>query len=326
MKNKALFLMMACGVWFFSACMPTEETLPTLVRFPTETVSPAPVVQVDPRNTLPPTFTPTFTATATITHTPAPTQSVVPTISVTPSSTITDTPSPTGTDLPTIAPEERPLLSLALTALAATVLPTDFVVPAYQGINVTLPPTPLPAGIPSPIPAVGSIPTQNTGVIGVPTCSIQPTGGFAGVFSGNPDVAALLGCPTAVQVLQIPAAWQDFQQGMMIWLNGEMLVLYSSTDSYQVFPDTFIAGTDPETSSELPPSGYTAPIRGFLKIWSSNPNVRAGIGWGLNNEQGVTAIVLPFTNGRMVYLPGRGDILVFYGTGAGTWLAFSGQY
>ena len=109
----------------------------------------------------------------------------------------------------------------------------------------------------------------------------------------------------------------------MVWLNGEMIVLYN-TGQFQVLPDTFVDGVDPQTSSETPPQGLFTPIRGFLKVWSSNPAVRNGLGWALGEERGVTAKVQNFQNGRMIYLPGRGDIIVILPNGA--WQAVAGTF
>lgn len=305
------------------ACTPTaDEELPTLVRLPSETATAETVAQSVA--TLPASFTPTFTPTLTPTLHPSITPSLTPTVTVTPSATITDTPSPTATDAPTLSPEDRPILAFALTAAAATVLPPDYQIPAFGGADITLVPqdTPtLPPGFPTAIPALptNGIPIANS-------CSTSPTGGFQTIYQGNPDIANQLGCASGA-AQNIPAAWQNFETGIMIWLNGEILVFYSVSDSYQSLPDTFIEGADPETSSEVPPAGLFTPIRGFLKIWDGNDNVRNGLGWASNTEQGVTATVQIFGNGRMIYLPGRTDMLVLIGTNqSGTYLAFQGSY
>lgn len=331
MKN----LLTAIGLGFvllLLGCEPANQPLPTLVRFPTETatvpVVESPTVQIG--STLPPTFTPTSTASATVTtvaSTPAPGATETPTVTITPSATITVTSSPTATDLPTIPPDERPLLSLALTALASTVLPTDFVVPPYTGPNITLAPTfsTLAPGMPSAIAPIGQAATPVTGGIPAPICTVLPSGGFATVFNTNPDIAAQIGCPVSA-IQSIPAASQTFEQGTMIWLNGEVLVLYNVTDSWQRFADTFAQGIDPEVSAETAPTGLFTPIRGFLKVWSTDSTVRSGLGWGLTPEQGVTAIVQSFGNGRMIWLPGRVDMLILIGTSGGNWFSFAGSY
>ena len=310
-------------------CTTTDAPIPTLRQLSTA----EPDYTPQPEQTsvfanMPPTFTPTDTFTPEPISTGTQSPTAIPTISVTPSATITVTSSPTATPLPPVDPANRPLLALLLTEAAnATVLPTDFVVPPYQGIDVTFAVqqgNDVPTGIP-PLEAI----TLTPGTPGVPvttpgttTCPYLPAGGFSTVFMNNSTVATQLSCPTGT-AQDVPAAWQNFQQGMMVWLNGEMLVLYN-TGQFQTYPDTFAEGVDPQTSSETPPQGLFAPIRGFLKVWSNNPPVRSGLGWALNPEQGVTAKVQLFANGRMIWLPGRGDILVLFANG--TWQAFTGAF
>jgi hypothetical protein len=309
-----------------AACTPENAAVPTLMAIPTATVTPAPVADGQSVfDDLPPTFTPTFTFTPTSTFTTAPTLTGAPTITVTPSATITDTPTATGTDLPTIDPANRPLIAIALTALHSTVLPTDYIVPPFQGTNVTLPATALGTGVPTGIPpleAITNTPGFTSGTPPATICLTLPAGGFGAVFLNNPNIAAQLGCPTST-VQDVPAAWEAFQQGIMLWLNGEMLVLYN-TRQFQTYPDTFVDGVDPQTSSETPPQGFFTPIRGFLKVWSGNPAVRNGLGWALNPEQGVTAKVQTFPTGRMIWLPGRGDIVVLLPSGQ--WQSFPGSF
>ncbi|MEO1289939.1 MAG: hypothetical protein AAFV93_19455 [Chloroflexota bacterium] len=244
--------------------------------------------------------------------------------SVSPSATITNTPSPTATDLPTLSPDDRPLIAFALTAAAATVLPDDFQVPNFGGPDVTLIPQDTPTlapGVPTAIPALattGGLPIANA-------CTLSPTGGFQTIYLGNPDIANQLGCATGAVQTNIPAAWQDFEGGIMIWLNGEILVFTTSTDTFQSLPDTFIEGSDPETSSETPPTGLFAPIRGFLKVWSGNSVIRTNLGWATNVENGTVATVQSFNNGRMIHLAGRPDVLITFAPN-GSWLAFQGSY
>jgi hypothetical protein len=307
-----------------AACAPApNEVLPTLARFPSETAGPA-IVMVDQtqaaqlRTPLPATFTPTPSLTP---LPPSITASITVTVSVTPSATITDTPTRTPTDLPTLGPEDRPILALAATAYRATVLASDYQIPPFVGVNVTLAPTA--QTNPSGIIQIGAQTTAPAPVTG--TCPSLPTGGFLSIYQSNPDISGLLGC--AVGTAQsIPAASLAYQQGIMLWLNGEILALYNLNDLFQSYPDTFVQGVDPETSSETPPSGLFAPMRGFLKVWSSNQTVRDNLQWATGVEVGATATIQGFANGRMVYLSGRGDVFVFVGLQSGTWLSFQGQY
>lgn len=318
-------------MFLLAACAPTQTDLPTLVSSPTlneavgQALSPSASAQntqsnqtsqdAEGRATLPASFTPTFTAS------PTPSATASPTPSVTPSATITDTPSPTPTDEPTLPPEARPLTNLLQAALEATLLPTDFAVPAYQGTEafnlLTRTPTGM-LGVPSPLAPAGG----GTGII----CNTPPVGGFAFVYSALPDLQAQLGCPASPLTESLPAAWQSFQNGTMIWLNGEIYVLYGGAQTYAYFADSFQQGIDAETSAEVPPVGLLAPVRGFLKVWANNPTVRGALGWATAGEVGTTAIVLRYGGGLMLALSGRGDIFTLVGgTAGGVWRVSAGQ-
>ncbi|MGB1285336.1 MAG: hypothetical protein ACPG7F_02285 [Aggregatilineales bacterium] len=328
------WMLMITGIMaLLVACTPDDSALPTLAEIPaTETISDV-VAQAE--NTADSSERPTLPATATISATPThtPTMTLTFTATVTPSATITETLTLTPTPLPTIAPDDRPILSFALTAGAITQLPADFIVPTFDGTQpFTLSQTPAPNNL---------IPTANSGSIGVPptlppppspvivtqasVCPFFPPGNFGTLYTANPDIAVALGCTaeSPPNVLTINAAIQDFQNGTMLWLNGDIYVLNTVTDTYQYFPDTFNAGTDPETSSETPPSGLLAPQRGFLKIWSNNPAVRNGLGWALTGEQGTQASVLGFVNGLMIAPANRSSTFVLTGSpqGSGSWRA-----
>lgn len=321
MAKLQLKIMASLIIVILTACTLTDDSeLPTLVRFPTD----APVVTAlvaQSVQTLPASFTPTFTPSVTLS--PTGTIDTRVTVTVTPSATITDTPTVTATDPPTLSAADRPIIAAALTAAASTVLPQNYQVPNFSGADVTLIPqssATLAPGIPSPIPA---LPTSGFPVS--TTCSTSTSGGFLTLYQGNPDIANQLGCPSG-GIQNISAAWQSFETGIMVWLNGEVLVFYTVSDSYQSLPDTFIQGLDPETSIETPPTGLFTPVRGFLKVWDGNSAVRNALGWATNLEAGTTFTVQTFSNGHMIYIPGRPDMLVLIGSQSGTWLAFQGAY
>lgn len=300
------------------ACQPEDTQLPTLARLPDAAPplldSPVPPDDGDQtrRATLPPAWTPTPSATATAT----PIMTDTPT--VTPSATITDTPTITPTDFPTLDPQERAITSLVEIALQATVLPPDFVVPPPSAPLLT---TPLP-------PQTGFGATPFVPGAGVPACQYFPSGGFALVFTNNPDISAQLGCPLGnpPDIVTINAAYQTFEGGFMVWLAGEIYVVYRTGGIYQRFADTFTEGIDPEQGAQVAPDGLFAPIRGFLKVWSSHAGVRDSLGWALAPEQGTTATTQNFVNGRMLWLPLRSDILVFIGADTGLWRSIAGRF
>lgn len=257
----------------------------------------------------------TPTASATLT----PTTTLTSTITVTPSMTITDTPSPsvtatfTITMTPTETLEPNPLNFLAQMGLDATVLPQSFI--------ATSPAQAAPVA-PNGTPAASS------------TCQFTPPGGFGVLVSTNPALTAQIGCPVGAppETTSRNGALQGYERGSMIWIGdpvGSIYVLYAD-GTFARYDDTFSPGVDPEMGGETPPEGLVEPIRGFGKIWREQAGVREGIGWATGGESGDVATTLDFTNGRMIYLPGRGDILVLAYTGgnpaSGTWQAIPGQF
>ncbi|MAU09434.1 MAG: hypothetical protein CL607_06410 [Anaerolineaceae bacterium] len=335
-----LSLLVALAACTPEEALPTQAVLPTLAQLPTDaaqpitrTSTPAPPdpeeAQIAIERTVP----------GTLTQTPTPSETA--TVTVTASQTITDTPSPTATDLPTIGPDDRPLMGLMDYAAQVTLLPTDFfpadltplgppptqipvTVSGVEIISTSIGGGNVPVTVVTPITPVVSVPTSSAG-----TCPFLPPGGFATAYANNPDLANQLGCalgnpPTATV---IPGAYQTFQQGRMVWLSGDIYVLYS-TGGYEYYADTYVDGSDPETSSETPPDGLFAPLRGFLKVWSNNATVRSGLGWGLTDEIGSQATVADFANGRMISFEGRTEIIVLIGpvNSIGSWRTVAGQY
>ncbi|MDW8171045.1 MAG: hypothetical protein RML73_01040 [Anaerolineae bacterium] len=313
-----------------AACAPQSAPLPTLVPSLTPSSSNGqasvamPTATPEVERALPPTFTPTDepSATPTLTDTPLPTLS--PTVTVTPSATITDTPTRTPTDEPT---RERAISGLLEAALRATILPPGYVVPPFQGTNVFLP-TPTPQGGMLIIAPGGTL--VGPGVPPAPiaptlVCTILPSGGFAALYAANPDIAAILGCAIgAPQTRQ--SAWQAFQNGFMLWVEGEIFALYGGAQTFQFYPDTYQPGIDPEGSTEIPPPGLLLPVRGFLKVWANNVPVRGGLGYATLGETGQLATVQRFGGGAMIHLSGRAEVLVLLGQSSGQWRSLFGQF
>lgn len=323
-------LLAACGT-----ALPDAETIPTLADFPTAfnltDVARETGTLVAAQRTLPPTFTPTHTFTPSATHTPTPTAALSATSSLMPSATITDTPSPVPSPLPTIAPEDRPLLGLLQLAIRATVLPDDYQVPDFGGVDVTLAPT-VAAGdtIPSleDLTALAVVPQPDDAGPAPPDlgCAFAPPGSFGTLYANNPDVAQQLGCPigSPPTAANSQGATQAFERGSLWWVQATNTIyaLYNADDTYAQFADTFVPGSDPETSSETPPPGLLAPVRGFLKVWSNEQRVRDGLGWATTAETAVPLTVLNFENGAMLYVTNRNrTLIVIEPTGQYRWFA-----
>lgn len=314
-------VLVACGT-----ATPDPEALPTLVDFPTafnltEDAEGTPVAQDSSA---------TPSATITVTHTPqfTPTAQFSATASLIPSATITETPSPSPTLLPTIAPEDRPILGLLEILMRSTVLPEDYQVPDFDGVDVTLVPT-LAEG--ETIPSLEDLTQAAGGQDGEITpinldCAFAPPSVFGTIYSTNPDFALQLGCPTGSPptAIESQGALQEFERGTMLWVQAPntITVLYKETDLYDTFPDTFVQGTDPEESAETPPAGLLAPVRGFLKIWDTNPQVRNQIGWATVAENAVPVAILNFENGTMMnIINGNRTLVIIESVGSYQWFA-----
>jgi hypothetical protein len=94
------------------------------------------------------------------------------------------------------------------------------------------------------------------------------------------------------------AAEQVFEGGRILWLeNGSLVgenykgqplifVLYSQSNSWEIYVDTWNS-TEPDSDPSIaPPTGLVQPIRGFGKVWRNNPKAQKQLGWALAVEQG----------------------------------------
>ena len=284
---------------------------------PTETPAPA-----DPDS--PPTLPPTWTVTAT--------PSLTATLTVTPSLTNTETPTPTLTATPSETPEMNALMQLALLAAQATVLPQDFLPTAPPPAPPTTTPyiftlTPAPfvvtattaPGLATPLPA-----TQ---------CQYLPPGGFGMIIIAEPDLVNQIGCPigTPPTTASFPGASQLFQGGSMIWVDEQTNVIYAfySNGTFHRFDDTFDPAIDPESGGETPPEGLLEPVRGFGKVWRGFELTRTSLGWALADESGITVVAQDFTQGRMLYIEARSEILILTYQGnpmIGLWRSVAGSF
>jgi hypothetical protein len=290
-----LLLLAACGGSDDDPQIPTEFVIPTNA----DTATPWP--------TDVPTWTPTPTVTPTATLVPTETPTV------TPSMTITDTPRPTDTATTTPTADTGAISALMQLAYQATILPPDF-----QAGTVL-------AGGGPPAP----VDTQAAGT-GPTSCGIQPGGGFATVFTNDAAIQQQLGCPVTYH-FSAASASQIFERGVMIWLDGlpNGIIVLTMDGRSQRYEDTYDASVDPVSGGETPPAGLQEPVRGFGKVWRTFPDVRNGLGWALTAETATQANVQSFQRGRMVFLPTRGDILVFTeSSGAlnGTWISVPGTF
>ena len=105
----------------------------------------------------------------------------------------------------------------------------------------------------------------------------------------TPQPAAL---PTVTEGA-IYVAEQRFENGWMLWLQpvGQIWVIFindSGEHIWATYDDTFAEGEIESDPQIVPPEDLFQPIRGFGKLWRSNPEVRDALGWALADELGHT--------------------------------------
>ncbi len=259
-----------------------------------------------------------------------PTPTVTPSLTITP--TITPTPSLTFTPSPTLTetPDLGALGFLALDAEDATFLPVVLRIPlptltvwaatAQAQIAATLNPAPIAAP-----------PTAQPGI----PCPFPPPPALSALLGRDPTLLPALGCPFGAPPVptQIGGAWQFFERGAMVYLAGipGQIFVVTNDGRFRRFDDTFIQGVDPESGGASPPSGLIEPVRGFGKVWRTNPDVRMALGWGVVPETGGALTLSAFERGRAVALIARGETLVLVDDpGAigffGTWRVLPGIF
>ena len=333
------FVLAACGGT-------PEEPLPTIITVPTDAPTDAAEgesvaaaitpVSIETLEVMPPTaevspsvetVTEEVAGDATAEVTLAPTEDASggtePTL--TPSMTITNTitPAPTATTVPTGVPGL--LDEIVALALQATILPQEYIDLSQisGGSSGT------PGGGVSTLPLPGA--TLAGGVVTTPvvnTCAFTPAGGFGQIYMNNAELPAQLGCPVGAPPVNSirTGAVQDFQFGFMMWVpaatgSGHVYAFYVN-GTYKRFPDTFIDGTDPASGGETPPeANLLEPVRGFGKVWRTNPDVRTALGWATAAERTASVTSLDFERGHMHYVDVRGSTLILIQTAPdqGTW-------
>jgi hypothetical protein len=310
---------------------------PTETTAPVRTATPAP-----PTNTPQATASPAFTASAApVTITPSLT--ITFTITPTPSETLTPTADVGGfsalVDLAgrvTIPPPDvryGPGTATALWAigdqLAATAranaTATPPVDPAQTGVFAIVP------GATLPVSGLGTLPPALGG--GAP-CNGTPGGALASLLTGDPALAAQLGCATGSTAM-VSGAVQPFERGLMIYRASSVpgapgaIEALSNDGRFTRSADTWVSGVDPDSGGLTPPPGLVEPIRGFGKVWRSDGALAARLGWALAGEQGVTLTVQPFERGVAIYVPSLSQIIVLSddaGAAAGSWRQVSGSF
>ena len=179
-------------------------------------------------------------------------------------------------------------------------------------------PTPTP---PLTLPTATSIPGTLQPLPDEPPAGrFRPTGRFADLWAADETLQSRLGYARSERAVELPAAMQTFEQGLMLWRSDELRIYAIYSDgTWDLFDDTFREGEQELDPSIVPPADRLQPIRGFGKVWRSSPKVHAGLGWATDKEDGFTATVQDFEHGSIVRLPGVIYALVLEADGRRTW-------
>jgi LysM repeat protein len=143
----------------------------------------------------------------------------------------------------------------------------------------------------------------NVNLIHVGQVLVIPTGSTAPTPIPTPT-PTFPPAPTPT-VLDIPAAFQPFEKGFMIWLGDRKRIWIAACctstiprgGSWLAYDDTFVDGMPETDPSIVPPPGLYQPRRGFGLVWrtlndtSHGGTLRDLLGWATALEQGYTAHV-----------------------------------
>jgi hypothetical protein len=173
----------------------------------------------------------------------------------------------------------------------------------------------------------GEVLAQPTPITRYPDCLAEALPSLRYVNIGKP-----LGCPQFSALPGVRASTQQFERGIMIWIDSsnlpgrfkpgvpDIFALITPGPQLQIYDDTWTADTDPNTPLVTPPSSdYYAPWRGFGKVWMANPALRDAIGWATESEaQARTADIQLFETGLLVRIQDTGVVYAFGNTNTPT--------
>ena len=170
-------------------------------------------------------------------------------------------------------------------------------------------------------------------------CSTTPVRGFGQLWTENDALRSKIGCPETYEGGEhgIQTAYEQFQNGMMIWIDVQdvynpihsVLVLYKD-GTFARYEDTWADGQPIDDPNIIAPDGLYQPVRGFGKVWRDVPGVRDRLGWATEPEQGSTGAYQRFNYGTMILIDSPNEIWVFYydlnWQGSGTWEEYPNSF
>ncbi len=83
------------------------------------------------------------------------------------------------------------------------------------------------------------------------------------------------------------AAEQAFENGRMLWTEHDLSIYVLLNDgTYHAYDDTWTAAEPDRDPAIIPPADRYQPVRGFGKVWRTQPDMRDQLGWALALERG----------------------------------------
>ncbi|MGB1249869.1 MAG: hypothetical protein ACPG8W_04500 [Candidatus Promineifilaceae bacterium] len=98
-------------------------------------------------------------------------------------------------------------------------------------------------------------------------------------------------CPSLAR--ESDSLQQNFENGFMILLESQSLVLFSSWNglTHGIYENSYDPSSDPANATWLAtPNGYLQPTEHFGKVWRENDDVRAALGWAIGPETPFTVV------------------------------------
>ncbi len=214
-----------------------------------------------------------------------------------------------------------------LTPTATILVPTSS--PTWTPV-ATLPPTntPTPSSTPRATATIAGVQEEN--------CSFSSRDVFWQVFQDDAGLPTSLGCPIRPDEDELPepsaveVIYQKFERGHMLWLSNigdeKTPTVYALLDdqTYIVAEDTYDPGAVSTTATPesivVAPNHYV-PVGRLGKVWRETPGLQEQIGAATSRERSVSATILIFEHGLMLYYQLEEEVFVFKpgDVGVGTW-------